>query len=72
MEKTIRLYGFSSGESAKKIKVFLEQHTGEGSVYALKLRPAKKGGRYNAIIQFQSASQAEVITLWPSLSCGMG
>lgn len=62
MGKTINLYGFPSGETAEKIKVFLEQYTGEGSVYALKLRPAKRGPRLYAIIQFQSASQAEIIT----------
>ncbi|KAM5566916.1 RNA-dependent RNA polymerase 1 [Rosa sericea] len=62
MGKTIQLYGFPSGESAEKIKVFLEKHTGEGTVFALKLRQAKKGGRFYAIIQFQSTSQAELIT----------
>ncbi|XP_050366586.1 RNA-dependent RNA polymerase 1-like [Argentina anserina] len=62
MGKTINLYGFPTGETAEKIKAFLEQYTGEGSVYALKLRPAKKGGRLYAIIQFQSSSQAEKIT----------
>lgn len=61
MGKTIQLHGFPSGESAEKIKVFLEQHTGQGSVFALKLRPAKRGGRYYAIIQFQSTVQAELI-----------
>ncbi|XP_024194700.1 RNA-dependent RNA polymerase 1 [Rosa chinensis] len=61
MEKTIKLHGFPSGESAEKIKVFLEKHTGEGSVFALKLRPAK-GGRFYAYIQFESTSQAEFIT----------
>ncbi|KAM5566918.1 hypothetical protein ABKV19_015172 [Rosa sericea] len=62
MGKSIQLYGFPSGESAEKIKVFLEKHTGEGSVFALKLRPAKRGGRFYAIIQFQSTSQADFIT----------
>ncbi|XP_061994386.1 probable RNA-dependent RNA polymerase 1 [Rosa rugosa] len=62
MEKTIKLHGFPSGESTEKIKVFLEKHTGEGSVFALKLRPAKNGGRFYAIIQFQSTSQADIIT----------
>ncbi|XP_004297425.1 PREDICTED: RNA-dependent RNA polymerase 1 isoform X1 [Fragaria vesca subsp. vesca] len=61
MGKTIQLHGFPSGQTAENIKEFLEKHTGEGSVFALKLRPAKSGGRFYAIIQFQSISQAEKI-----------
>lgn len=62
MGKTIQLHGFPSGQTAENIKEFLEKHTGEGSVFALKLRQAKSGGRFYAIIQFQSISQAEKIT----------
>ncbi|KAB1205855.1 RNA-dependent RNA polymerase 1 [Morella rubra] len=62
MGKTIQLYGFPSSVSAENVKVFLEQQTGEGTVYAIKIRPTRNGGqRAYAIIQFTATRHAEHI-----------
>ncbi|XP_062113341.1 RNA-dependent RNA polymerase 1-like [Humulus lupulus] len=60
--KTIHLSGFPSYVSAGSVKEFLEGHTGEGTVYAIKLRPPKNGGsRSYAVVQFTSMRHAELI-----------
>lgn len=58
--KTIQLSGFPSNVSAQSVKVFLEQHTGEKSVYAIKIRQAKNGRAF-AVVQFTTLRQAESI-----------
>ena len=62
MGKTIQLSGFPSHVTAERVKEFLEGHTGEGTVYAIKLRPPKNGGsRSYAIVQFTTIRCAEII-----------
>ncbi|KAL5553269.1 hypothetical protein UlMin_040670 [Ulmus minor] len=60
MGKTINLYVFCSSLSAETVKGFVEEHTGEGTVYAIKLRPFKNNvSRSFAIVQFTSSRDAE-------------
>ncbi|XP_048318404.2 RNA-dependent RNA polymerase 1-like [Ziziphus jujuba] len=61
MGRTIQVSGFPSSVSAELVKKFLENRTGEGTVYAIKLRKFKNGGRYYAIVQFTSTRDAETI-----------
>lgn len=62
MGKTLHLSGFPSHVTAERAKEFLEGLTGEGTVYAIKLRLPKNGGpRYYAIVQFTSTQSAELI-----------
>nr|APO15851.1 RNA-dependent RNA polymerase 1 [Sesuvium portulacastrum] len=62
MGKTIQVSGFPSTVSAEAVKTYLEQYTGEKSVYALKIRQFKTGGKRSyAIVQFTSAGAAERI-----------
>nr|KJB79013.1 hypothetical protein B456_013G029000 [Gossypium raimondii] len=61
MGKTIQVYGFLSNVSAGEVKTFLEGYTGRETVYALKIRQHKKGGRAYAIVQFTRSSAAELI-----------
>lgn len=59
--KTIQISGFPSYIAADAVKMFLERHTGEGSVFAIKIRPCKssKGRpRAFAIIQFVTRENA--------------
>ena len=65
MGKTIQLNGFPSTVTAEAVKEFVEQHTGEGTIYAIKIRQFKgvRPGAY-AIIQFTSTGSADsIITL---------
>ncbi|OWM90724.1 hypothetical protein CDL15_Pgr021029 [Punica granatum] len=61
MGKTVNLHGFPSSTSAQTVQGFLEQITGEGTVYAIKVRPAKSGSRLYAIVQFMTAEDADRI-----------
>ncbi|XP_074286538.1 RNA-dependent RNA polymerase 1-like [Silene latifolia] len=62
MGKTIQVSGFPSTVSAEQVKTYLESHTGEGTVYALKVRPFKSGGvRVYVIVQFTAVKFARVI-----------
>ncbi|XP_038721190.1 RNA-dependent RNA polymerase 1-like [Tripterygium wilfordii] len=62
MGKTVQVYGFPSTVSADLIKGFLELYTGEGTVYAIKVRHSKKGSsRVYAIVQFTTIDDAERI-----------
>ncbi|KAJ8753360.1 hypothetical protein K2173_019759 [Erythroxylum novogranatense] len=62
MGKTISLYGFSSVESPEAIKDFLEEITGEGSVYAVEVcQPKKEGSRTHAKVQFADLKAAEIV-----------
>ncbi|XP_027360341.1 RNA-dependent RNA polymerase 1 isoform X2 [Abrus precatorius] len=65
MSKTIELYGFPSFVTVPDVKMFVEQHTGEGTVFAIKIRQGKgRVRRAFAIIQFTSAKCAtSMITL---------
>jgi len=73
MSKTIQVSGFPSTASTDDVKSFLEQYTGEGSVYALKLRPFKNGGRrLYAIVQFMKVSHADTILSKPAKSLWYG
>ncbi|XP_061371841.1 RNA-dependent RNA polymerase 1-like [Gastrolobium bilobum] len=59
MGKTIELYGFPSFVNVSDVKIFVERYTGEGTVYAIKIRQAKsRVPRAFAIIQFTSAKYA--------------
>uniref|UniRef100_A0A2N9GNP3 RNA-dependent RNA polymerase n=1 Tax=Fagus sylvatica TaxID=28930 RepID=A0A2N9GNP3_FAGSY len=65
MGKTIQLNGFPSTVTAEAVKEFVEQHTGDGTIYAIKIRQCKgvRPGAY-AIIQFTSTGSADsIITL---------
>ncbi|KAK8567431.1 hypothetical protein V6N13_105398 [Hibiscus sabdariffa] len=59
--KTIQVSGFLSGVSVEEVRTFLERYTGEGTVYALKIRQQKKGGRAYAIVQFTKRADAKQI-----------
>ncbi|GLT61946.1 hypothetical protein SLA2020_346160 [Shorea laevis] len=62
MGKTIQLNGFPSSVTADEVKVFVEKRTGAGTVYAIKVRQNKSGGkRAFAIIQFTTTREAEYI-----------
>ncbi|GLT61940.1 hypothetical protein SLA2020_346100 [Shorea laevis] len=62
MGKTIQLNGFPSSVTVDEVKVFVERHTGAGTVYAIKVRQNKNGGkRAYAIIQFTTTREAEYI-----------
>lgn len=62
MGKTIQLNGFPSSVTADEVKVFVERHTGAGTVYAIKVRQNKNvGKRAYAIIQFTTTREAEYI-----------
>ncbi|XP_043704234.1 probable RNA-dependent RNA polymerase 1 [Telopea speciosissima] len=66
MGKTIQLSGFPSQVTADAVKEFLEVHTGNGTVYALKIRLQKQRPRRRAcafaIVQFTTSTSAELIT----------
>ncbi|CAL1392906.1 unnamed protein product [Linum trigynum] len=61
MGKTVQVYGFPSGVTAETAKSFLERHTGEGTIEALKMRQAKNGPRSYAIVQFTTIEKAEYV-----------
>ncbi|KDP38127.1 hypothetical protein JCGZ_04770 [Jatropha curcas] len=62
MGKTIQVYGFPSHVTVDEVKKFLESHSGEGTVFAMKIRETKNRGRRKyAIVQFQTARDAELI-----------
>lgn len=62
MGKTVHISGFPSHVTADAVKSFLEGRTGVGTVYAIKVRPPKRGGsRVYAIVQFTGATHAELI-----------
>ncbi|XP_050275545.1 probable RNA-dependent RNA polymerase 1 [Quercus robur] len=62
MGKTIQLNGFPSNVTVATVKRFVEQHTGEGTVYAIKIRQSRgvRPAAY-AIIQFTTTRCAELI-----------
>ncbi|XP_042502410.1 RNA-dependent RNA polymerase 1-like [Macadamia integrifolia] len=66
MRKTIQLSGFPHTVTAEAIKGFLEGHTGNGTVYALKIKLQKRKPRRRALafasVQFTTATSAEIIT----------
>ncbi|TKY69220.1 RNA-dependent RNA polymerase 1 [Spatholobus suberectus] len=72
MGKTIKLYGFPTSVTVSDVKTFVEQCTGEETVFAIKLRHDNKNGRAFAIIQFTAANYAasmmslanNVLRLW--------
>ncbi|XP_059649729.1 probable RNA-dependent RNA polymerase 1 [Cornus florida] len=60
MGKTIQVFGFPYPVSAEEVKVYLEEYTDEGTVYALEIR--KKGGsRACATVQFTTTDAADHI-----------
>ncbi|KAL0336554.1 UNVERIFIED_CONTAM: RNA-dependent RNA polymerase 1 [Sesamum radiatum] len=61
MGKTIQVYGFPSLIAADVVKKFLEQHTGQGTIVALEMKPSKKGPRAYARVQFTHSRYAEMI-----------
>ncbi|KAK4261811.1 hypothetical protein QN277_004760 [Acacia crassicarpa] len=59
MGKTIELYGFPCDVSVSTVKPFVEDITGEGTVFAIRIRQGKgKVPRAYAIIQFEDAKNA--------------
>jgi len=62
MSKTVKVSGFPSSTTAGAVQVFLESHTGGGTVEALKIREIRTGGaRKYAIVQFTTTRAAEQI-----------
>ncbi|KAL0284981.1 UNVERIFIED_CONTAM: RNA-dependent RNA polymerase 1 [Sesamum angustifolium] len=61
MGKTIQVYGFPYLIAADVVKKFLEQHTGQGTIVALEMKPSKKGPRAYARVQFTHSRYAEMI-----------
>ncbi|XP_057959817.1 probable RNA-dependent RNA polymerase 1 [Malania oleifera] len=74
MEKTIRVFGFPSNESAEVVKDFLERYTGENTVYALVIKQPFSGGpRAVTVVQFTTSRNAQtVITLVKQSLCYKG
>ncbi|XP_058079206.1 probable RNA-dependent RNA polymerase 1 [Magnolia sinica] len=63
--RTIQVSGFPTNVSAETVMEFLEGHTGEGTVYALKVRLPKNihpRSKAFVIVQFTTSSSAEEIT----------
>ncbi|KAJ8466596.1 hypothetical protein OPV22_029148 [Ensete ventricosum] len=60
--KTIRISGFPSRVTPTEVTAFLEKHTGEGSVIALKLN-SPKNSRVSAIVQFTRKEDAQDLTV---------
>ncbi|KAL3502016.1 hypothetical protein ACH5RR_036465 [Cinchona calisaya] len=63
MGKTIEVYGFPYLVSAEVITKFLEQITGQGTVYALEVKQSKGGRRAYAKVQFAGDRSAEHIIM---------
>lgn len=62
MGKTIQVYGFLGVVPAENVKAFFEKYTGQGTVYALEVKPPKNGGpRTYAKVQFTTNRSAEYI-----------
>nr|CAA09697.1 RNA-directed RNA polymerase [Nicotiana tabacum] len=61
MGKTIQVFGFPYLLSAEAVKKFLENHTGNGTVYALEVKQSKGGRRAFAKVQFANNKSAEFI-----------
>ncbi|CAK8570444.1 unnamed protein product [Lathyrus sativus] len=65
--KTIELYGFPTHVNVSDVKRFVEQYTGEGSVFAMKVRVGKgRRVRAYAVIQFTTARHAAYMMSLPS------
>ncbi|XP_010275353.1 PREDICTED: probable RNA-dependent RNA polymerase 1 [Nelumbo nucifera] len=65
MGKTIHLSGFPANVTAEAVKELLERYTGDGTVYALKVRHHKNKGHARfafVIVQFTTSGSADVIT----------
>lgn len=63
MGKTVQVFGFPYVVAAERVKEFLEGITGQGTVYALEVKPSKGGRRAFARVQFASNRSAEYIIL---------
>ncbi|KAJ6768835.1 RNA-dependent RNA polymerase [Salix koriyanagi] len=62
MSKTVQVSGFPSSTTAEAVQLFLESHTGAGTVEALKIREPRAGGaRRYAVVQFTTTRAAEQI-----------
>ncbi|XP_028767170.1 LOW QUALITY PROTEIN: RNA-dependent RNA polymerase 1-like [Neltuma alba] len=69
MGRTIELYGFPFDVSVSTVKPFVEEITGEDTVYAIKIRQGKgKVPRAIAIIQFKEAKNASYLISRPAKS----
>ncbi|KAL3731284.1 hypothetical protein ACJRO7_028199 [Eucalyptus globulus] len=66
MGKTINVHGFPSLVTVDTVRGCLEQRTGRGTIYAIKVRQDKRGVRSYAIVQFMNADYAESIILLAS------
>ncbi|KAK8522761.1 hypothetical protein V6N13_115715 [Hibiscus sabdariffa] len=60
-KRTIQLNGFLSNITAAELRTFLEGYTGKDTVFALKIRQTRNGGRVYAIVQFTKVTDAERI-----------
>ncbi|KAL4297423.1 hypothetical protein GQ457_12G004680 [Hibiscus cannabinus] len=60
MGKSIQVYGFPPNITALEVKTFLENYTGIGTVFAVKIRPTK--AKAYALVQFTKTADAERIT----------
>ncbi|KAF5197057.1 RNA-dependent RNA polymerase [Thalictrum thalictroides] len=61
---TIQIFGFPSSVSAEEITKFLENYTGKGTVFALKIRQAKRSGtnpKAYSIVQFTTTESSELM-----------
>ncbi|PIA33208.1 hypothetical protein AQUCO_04200156v1, partial [Aquilegia coerulea] len=64
MGKTIQIFGFPSHVSAEEVTKFLENYTGKGTVFALKIRPSKRSGtnpKAFSIVQFTTTESSELM-----------
>ncbi|GLT54030.1 hypothetical protein SLA2020_272640 [Shorea laevis] len=69
MGKTIQLNGFPSSVTVDEVKVFVERHTGAGTVYAIKVRQNKTGGKEH-MLSFNSQPPERLSILSPWLIKG--
>lgn len=61
MGKTIRVYDFPFLVTAEEVKELLEKYTGQGSIYALKVKQPKRGQRACARVQFTNSKSSDMI-----------
>lgn len=61
MGKTVFISGFSRLVTVDRVREFLEQRTGKDTIYAIKVRPHKRGAGSHAFVQFMDSGYAKLI-----------
>ncbi|XP_030468173.1 RNA-dependent RNA polymerase 1-like isoform X1 [Syzygium oleosum] len=61
MGKTVFISGFSRLVTVDRVREFLERRTGKDTIYAIKVRPHKRGAGSHAFVQFMDPGYAKLI-----------